>query len=125
MRKGKVTDQHIRDAKKEIEEHLIQENYKDFPKDPLEIELQRIFKKDVVTSRRLAYYFGENTEDDPNFSYRLSPKVSKWVSQFNNFEEVEPFEFEIGKYDIVMIEEKLPPMGLFGWWEEESYEKDK
>lgn len=117
--RGKVTDQHIRDAKKMIEEYLVQGKEKDHPKCPLKLSLETIFGKDIRISRRLAYHWGENTKEDPNFSYRLSPKVSKWVARFANSEKVEPFDFEIEKYHIAMAGEELPPMGLFGWWEEE------
>ena len=92
--RGSITDQHIKKARE------------DCSRCPMERALEDLFNKKVTVGMWSAYHWGDRSEDDCTFSYRLTPKISEWVSNFDNGVEVEPFDFKIdGKY-IDMASEK-------------------
>ena len=91
--RGCVTDQHIKKARE------------DCSRCPMERALEDLFNKKIMVGMLATFYLEDGSFDD-DFRYRLTPKVARWVRNFDNEVEVKPFEFKIDGKSIEMITEK-------------------
>lgn len=94
MQKGRVTKEYIKEARKE-----------ECSRCPMELALQDIFKKKFTVGLWSAYHWGDGSKKDPTINYRLTQDISKWISSFDNNEDVKPFNFEIDEKYITMTAE--------------------